>query len=167
MKKGLKKKPMVCPKCNFQATQPEQIELHHADDTADYGPKKQRNPVYYQSKDIEPQCANCHSLEHRNAAAAVNKIGAWHKKSPKNLKYKNPSDVFISNCPEDHVLQKNYFLKWHLKSKDDYKCAACGVVHWGPDKKLLCLDLHHIDGNRGNSLITNLELLCPNCHKTK
>lgn len=39
------------------------------------------------------------------------------------------------------------------------KCCRCGY-----DKYPRILVVHHVDGNRKNGLISNLEILCPNCH---
>ena len=41
-------------------------------------------------------------------------------------------------------------------------CAICGVKKW--NQKDINLELDHIDGNRVNHLLSNLRLLCPNCH---
>ena len=42
------------------------------------------------------------------------------------------------------------------------KCECCGITEWlgNPIK----LEVHHLDGDRLNNELTNLELLCPNCH---
>ena len=42
------------------------------------------------------------------------------------------------------------------------KCAICGIDIW--NGKEISLQLHHIDGDKTNNLIENLQLLCPNCH---
>lgn len=45
----------------------------------------------------------------------------------------------------------------------EYKCSKCGNTGtWLNDK--LILEVHHIDGNHFNNDISNLCLLCPNCH---
>ena len=41
-------------------------------------------------------------------------------------------------------------------------CETCGCTMW--QNKQLNLELHHIDGNRQNHRLSNLKLLCPNCH---
>jgi hypothetical protein len=41
-------------------------------------------------------------------------------------------------------------------------CSCCGISEWM--NKVLILHLHHKDGNNKNNNLTNLELLCPNCH---
>jgi hypothetical protein len=44
----------------------------------------------------------------------------------------------------------------------EHKCEMCGIENWlGRDIKL---ELHHIDGNRFNNNLSNLQILCPNCH---
>lgn len=42
------------------------------------------------------------------------------------------------------------------------KCECCGLEEWmGQPIKL---EIHHVDGNRSNNDLNNLQLLCPNCH---
>jgi 5-methylcytosine-specific restriction endonuclease McrA len=41
-------------------------------------------------------------------------------------------------------------------------CAACGVGEWRGQP--LSLALHHVNGDRLDHRVENLELLCPNCH---
>ena len=42
------------------------------------------------------------------------------------------------------------------------KCECCGLTEWMG--KEINLEIHHIDGNRQNNELENLQLLCPNCH---
>lgn len=42
-------------------------------------------------------------------------------------------------------------------------CAECGIGE-SYNGKFLRLQVHHIDGDNTNNEITNLSLLCPNCH---
>ena len=46
-----------------------------------------------------------------------------------------------------------------LKKKE---CEVCNISTWQGME--LPLELHHIDGNRFNNEIYNLQILCPNCH---
>jgi 5-methylcytosine-specific restriction endonuclease McrA len=41
-------------------------------------------------------------------------------------------------------------------------CSRCGLNEWRG--KPLTIHLDHIDGNKHNSRIDNLRMLCPNCH---
>jgi hypothetical protein len=43
------------------------------------------------------------------------------------------------------------------------KCAQCGCDPIWQSKRLV-LQLDHIDGSRKNNILSNLRLLCPNCH---
>lgn len=42
------------------------------------------------------------------------------------------------------------------------QCAVCGIADWRG--RSLSLALHHINGDRLDNRLENLELLCPNCH---
>lgn len=42
------------------------------------------------------------------------------------------------------------------------KCECCGLTEWMGQP--INLQIHHIDGNRINNDLSNLQLLCPNCH---
>ena len=53
-------------------------------------------------------------------------------------------------------------LKTYLIKTNGYICNGCGISEWR--KKKIVLELEHKDGNSENNLLSNLELLCPNCH---
>ena len=42
------------------------------------------------------------------------------------------------------------------------KCEICGISEW--NGKPIQMELHHIDGDRTNHKLSNLMMLCPNCH---
>lgn len=54
---------------------------------------------------------------------------------------------------------KNRLISFGLKKN---KCEMCGLDSW--NGKILNCELDHIDGNRSNHLLSNLRMLCPNCH---
>lgn len=47
----------------------------------------------------------------------------------------------------------------HLRG---HKCECCGSSEWLGQP--ITLEIHHIDGDRTNNTLENLQLLCPNCH---
>ena len=53
-------------------------------------------------------------------------------------------------------------LKKHLIKELGHKCQHCLISLWYDEP--ICLEVHHIDGNRVNNNLDNLQLLCPNCH---
>lgn len=54
---------------------------------------------------------------------------------------------------------KNWLIINHIKEN---KCDICGISTW-LGKPIEC-HLHHKDGNKHNNKLSNLEILCPNCH---
>ena len=53
-------------------------------------------------------------------------------------------------------------LRVWLTEDRGYKCSCCGISDW--NGKSITLQVDHIDGNAGNNLPDNLQLICPNCH---
>jgi len=79
----------------------------------------------------------------------------------KNAPPKITLDKILSG---DHPSFQTYKLKNRLLKEGILinKCAICGIDSW--NNKQLNLELDHIDGNRINHQLSNLRLLCPNCH---
>jgi 5-methylcytosine-specific restriction endonuclease McrA len=50
----------------------------------------------------------------------------------------------------------------HLIKFRGHKCESCGNTEWF--NQPIKLEIHHIDGDRTNNNLENLQLLCPNCH---
>ena len=42
------------------------------------------------------------------------------------------------------------------------QCEVCGIEKWLGEK--LSFELDHIDGDRTNHVLSNLRIVCPNCH---
>lgn len=53
-------------------------------------------------------------------------------------------------------------IKKNLIQLRGHKCEKCGLSEWR--NQPISLELHHIDGDRCNNELENLQLLCPNCH---
>lgn len=53
-------------------------------------------------------------------------------------------------------------VKKNLVQLRGHECEQCHNTEW--NNKPIPLQLHHIDGNRANNNLDNLQLLCPNCH---
>lgn len=48
------------------------------------------------------------------------------------------------------------------KAGVEYKCAKCGITEW--QGLPITLQVHHVDGDHFNNELSNLQILCPNCH---
>lgn len=53
-------------------------------------------------------------------------------------------------------------IREHIKTIHNGKCSICSISNW--QNKELTLQIDHIDGDRKNNNLSNLRLLCPNCH---
>jgi len=63
-----------------------------------------------------------------------------------------------------HPYYQSFKLKIRLINEGIKKnvCESCGYSSWMG--KQINLELHHVDGNRQNHKLSNIKLLCPNCH---
>jgi len=77
----------------------------------------------------------------------------WHKK----IKLEDILNGKYPQYPTSHLSKR--LVKEGLL---EYKCNECKITEY--NDKPISLELNHIDGNRTNHELKNLELLCPNCH---
>lgn len=73
--------------------------------------------------------------------------------------FRPASEVFAANTRRNRGHLKVRLLRLGLK---DGRCEACGLNVWRG--KPLALALHHLNGDRLDNRIENLQILCPNCH---
>lgn len=77
----------------------------------------------------------------------------------KGNSYKTADHYINSNQHITSCKLREKLIRDGIKEK---KCEMCGISVWFG--KELPLELHHKDGNHYNNELTNLEILCPNCH---
>ena len=83
---------------------------------------------------------------------------AWNR--GKQMAYGRP----ISDYLEAGVPISSHRLKQRLLREKifEHRCNGCGLSQWRDQP--VPLELEHIDGDHSNNALSNLELLCPNCH---
>lgn len=83
---------------------------------------------------------------------------------------KRNQTMFHGNKPdlkcviENNFPYKGHSLKYWLINNGykKHRCECCKREEWNGKK--IPLELHHKDGNHNNNFLSNLQLLCPNCH---
>lgn len=71
-----------------------------------------------------------------------------------------PIEIYLTKNRKVNTsgLKKRLF-KEHLKHR---QCESCGITEWLGQPAPL--ELHHIDGDKTNNTLDNLQILCANCH---
>ena len=82
-------------------------------------------------------------------------IGLKHNPRPP----KDIDSILTDNSNYQSYKLKNRLFKEGFKEK---KCECCGNTEWMG--KPIALELHHINGCNSDNRLTNLMVLCPNCH---
>lgn len=86
----------------------------------------------------------------------------WSKRKTKR---KSPRKIELiaileGNHPEYQTFKlKNRLIEEGIKEN---KCECCGITEWNDIP--ISMQLDHIDGDSHNHLLSNLRMLCPNCH---
>ena len=81
---------------------------------------------------------------------------------------KGKSHSYKTRPLEEVLIHKKLENTWRLKNRllaegiKEHRCEHCNNTKWLDHP--IPLELHHIDGNRKNNTLQNIELLCPNCH---
>jgi DNA-binding CsgD family transcriptional regulator len=74
-------------------------------------------------------------------------------------RFRPVSEIFAPNTHRNRSQLKARLLSQGLKEN---RCEHCGISEWRGAP--LAVALHHINGDRLDNRVENLELLCPNCH---
>ena len=112
----------------------------------------------------------CDALRNRNAAGLKQAYkegrhhAVWtdeHRERSTDVKREEVLKNMQSDAPQ---YRSNHYLKKMIKQYEllPYCCSGCGISKWKEQE--LVLELDHIDGDAANNKISNLRLLCPNCH---
>ena len=68
------------------------------------------------------------------------------------------NEIFVKSTIEINSTK----LRQAVLAIKEHKCEHCGLTHWLDQP--ISLQVHHKDGDRKNNELSNLELLCLNCH---
>lgn len=80
---------------------------------------------------------------------------------PKDIIYTTPRYT-SDNAPINNYTDDWFFISGNLKKSKNYQCSQCKLFFHGDKKQFL--HVHHINGEKNNNNIDNLEVLCIKCH---
>lgn len=109
---------------------------------------------YYDAGHTVRQCAQAFGFS----------VASWHEAIKRGVVEARPGrrpleEIFAPNTRRSRGHLKRRLLCAGLKEN---RCETCGLTEWMGQP--LSVALHHINGDRLDNRLENLQLLCPNCH---
>lgn len=128
---------------------------------------KHKELIMEMIKNNEPKAEMCRifSCKHDTLNRALSKMGIEYKGNPSMKgKTKPCQNVHVSEYLGTGKRIPSHELKLKLIRDGifEHQCSECKNTEW--NGKPIPLELDHIDGVHHNNELSNLRLLCPNCH---
>lgn len=130
--------------------------------------KLEHTTIYGSGRFCSRKCARGFSTKAKRleinkkvSLSQLGKVVSEETKQKLRESWKNPSIRASRSKPR--VLNLKYCSRDVVLESKPELCESCGI---GPEYNgaPLTLQIHHIDGNRRNNRLENLQILCPNCH---
>jgi DNA-binding CsgD family transcriptional regulator len=109
---------------------------------------------YYDAGHSVRECQDRFGFSRQTWHAAVNRGAVVARPHGMPLE-----ELLVAGIPRSRFNLKLRLVKAGLKQKF---CEICGIASW--NGRRISLALHHVNGDRHDNRIENLQLLCPNCH---
>lgn len=77
----------------------------------------------------------------------------------KPMKRYNLEEILQKDFPYNTPRLKQRLIENGIK---EHRCERCKNTEWNGEP--IALELHHINGDRNDNRLENLQILCPNCH---
>lgn len=150
--KSLKNKTRKFCSSNCAATHNNKIRIRNVNNDE----KSKINRERYKKKKNN-NCLNCGKLVYNKYCSSTCRMN-YNIKIIFNM-IENDEPIKIGNNSTNNRYYKKYLIHKHGE-----KCMECGWNKMNPTTNKIPIELEHIDGNSENNLLSNLKLLCPNCH---
>jgi DNA-binding CsgD family transcriptional regulator len=109
---------------------------------------------YYDASHSVRECQEHFGFSRQTWHAAVNRGAIVARPHALPL-----DELLVAGVYRGRFNLKSRIVKAGLRPK---LCEVCGIASW--NGRRITLALHHVNGDRYDNRIENLQLLCPNCH---
>jgi DNA-binding CsgD family transcriptional regulator len=110
--------------------------------------------LYYDAGHSVRECQAQFGFSRQTWSAAVNRGAVSARPAALPL-----DELCVAGVHRGRRNLKERLIRSGLK---DHACEVCGLREWRG--RPLAMELHHVNGDRHDNRIENVQLLCPNCH---
>jgi hypothetical protein len=128
----------------------------------------------HKSKILDEQILECYNsgMNMHKTASQLNmtNVTLWRRAKKIGIAWTELKNISGKKIPLHEILDglHPYYQTFKLKNrliKENIKeniCDVCGISEWNGIH--INMQLDHIDGDSHNHLLSNLRMICPNCH---
>ncbi len=123
------------------------------------------------SDDQIVECYNSGITLHEAAAElSMSVVSLWRRAKKINLKWSKIKRQSVKKIDLNEILQGKHpsYQTFKLRNRliaegiKENVCEICTIKEWNGLE--ISMQLDHIDGDSHNHLLSNLRMICPNCH---
>lgn len=156
--------PKKCSTCSKKLEYSSDIKIRKYCDSSCAASSNNRTRLDKNNSIVESSCKQCSKVfEHKSSSPRI----FCSQKCLRQNEYERNVNSWLSGETTGYkgkTKQLCAYVRKYLHETRGTACERCGWDERHPVDGAVLTEVEHIDGNAENNLLSNLKILCPNCH---